>query len=180
MTDQTIRERIRDVVSTSSIVDPHNIAAKLIESATASDRADWLAEVLPRYVGDVLRNDRNSLISESAIAPRPVRSAKVAGVRDWWHKFTTSTIAVDGTWKAMGELTADDLAVVVAERRDHAAATLRQADRFECLAGLLVTHGVGDRLRTAAHPGEGGADPHRANEVDLPALVLWRPEDGDQ
>ena len=67
MTDQTIRERIRDVVSTSSIVDPHNIAAKLIDSATASDRADWLAEVLPRYVGDVLRNDRNSLISESAV-----------------------------------------------------------------------------------------------------------------
>lgn len=23
-------------------------------------------------------------------------------------------------------------------------------------------------------------DPYRADEVDLPALVLWRPEDGDQ
>ena len=142
-TEQTsLRHAIREVAATLSLNNPHEIADKVIESTTAQQRKDWLAEILPSFVADVLRNDRNDALNASSGSKASARSAKVAGVRDWWAAFLAARISVNGHWKAVGDLSADDLQVVVAERREAAAKINAQADRYEHLLSLLATHGV--------------------------------------
>ncbi len=143
-TEQTsLRHAIREVAATSSLNNPHEIADKVIASTTAQQRKDWLAEILPSFVADVLRNDRNDALNASSSGSKAsARSAKVAGVRDWWAAFLAARISVNGHWKAVGDLDADDLQTVVAERREAAAKINAQADRYEHLLSLLATHGV--------------------------------------
>lgn len=139
-----ITQRIRDALSNSDASDPSAVSQQLLAASTAAERKEWLAVVLPRYVADVMRNERNSALNQTATTSRrmPSKSAKVAGVRDWWTKFIESRIAVGGEWMAVGELTAEDLLIVVAERREQAARINTQADRYDALIGLLHHHGV--------------------------------------
>ena len=134
----SVRTHIRQVIESSSLSDPHDIAAKVIESASRAEQREWLAEALPSMVVEVMRLDRNRAMSMTHEARRPVRSAKVAGVRDWWSKFLESRIAVDGVWKPVGELDAADLRSVIAEREKLAAEITAQAGRYAHLLSLLA------------------------------------------
>jgi hypothetical protein len=144
LTTENITTRIRAVLADSDANDPHAVAEQVLDGSTATERKAWLASVLPAYVSDVMRSDRNAALNQAARPSRrmPSASAKVAGVRDWWTKFIESRIAVGAEWKSVGDLTAEDLAKVVAERRDQAARIHTQADRYESLIGLLGRHGA--------------------------------------
>lgn len=145
----TARRASQEVVAQSGLSDPREIAERMVESASDEQREAWLMESLPKLVADVLRSDRNHALVEAELpTPKkkgrrmPSRSAKVAGVRDWWAQFLESRISVGGSWKPVGEMTADDLHVVVAERRAHAAATVAQADRFAAILALMSEYGA--------------------------------------
>ncbi|QZD97563.1 hypothetical protein SEA_LONELYBOI_45 [Gordonia phage LonelyBoi] len=141
---ENITTRIRAVLADSEAADPAVIAEEVLAGASAAERKAWLEQVLPRFVADVLRTERNTALNHSASPSRrmPSASAKVSGVRDWWTKFLDARIAVGEQWKTVGELTAEDLSAVVAERRDQAARINTQADRYEALITLLATHSV--------------------------------------
>ena len=136
-----VRAHIRSVVESSTMSDPREIAEKVIESASQFEKREWLAEVLPGFVADVMRADRNLALRESA-RRTPSRSAKVAQVRDWWGQFLASRISVDGVWKPVGEMTVADVEVTIAERREQAARTLAQAERFAAILELMSKHGA--------------------------------------
>ena len=138
----SVRSHIKHVIESSSLSDPHEIAEKVIESATPHEKRGWLAEVLPSIVAEVMRLDRNQAMSMAHESRRPVRSAKVAGVRDWWSKFLESRIAVEGVWKPVGELDAADLRSVIAEREKLAAEITAQAARYSHLLSLLTEYKV--------------------------------------
>ena len=141
----TARQAIRALLAESGESSPEVLAELLIAGASAAERRQWLAEVLPHFVADVARSERNRAANESFATPSrrmPSRSAKVAGIRDWWAEFLASRIAVGDTWKPVGDLTADDLGVVARVRRDKAAATIAQAEKYETLAGLLTEYRV--------------------------------------
>lgn len=141
---ENITHRIRAVLAESEATSPDAIAEQVLSGSSAADRKEWLAQVLPRFVADVMRSDRNTALNHSANPGRrtPSASAKVAGVRDWWTKFLESRISVGAEWKSVGDLTAEDLSAVVAERRDQAARIHTQADRYEALIELLGRHGA--------------------------------------
>lgn len=143
-TDTSISQRIRELLASTDIADPEVVAERMLSASTAAERKEWLSVVLPPYVASMMRADRNSALNHVARTPRrmPSASAKVAGVRDWWSKFIESRIAVGDEWKAVGDLTAEDLASVAQVRRDQAARLHTQADRYETLIGLLADHGV--------------------------------------
>lgn len=134
----SVRTHISHVIESSSLSDPREIADKIIESATAAEKREWLVEVLPSIVAEVMRLERNQAMSMAHESRRPVRSAKVAGVRDWWSKFLESRIPVEGVWKPVGELDAADLRSVIAEREKLAAEITAQAARFAHLLSLLA------------------------------------------
>lgn len=145
----SLRTRVAGVLASSSISDPTAIAEKLIESASDHEREAWLSQSLPKLIADVMRSDRNHALVEAELPAAsgkgrrmPSRSAKVSGVRDWWAQFLASRIAVAGSWKPVGDMTADDLHVVIADRRAHAAATIAQADRFAAILELMSKHGA--------------------------------------
>lgn len=139
----SVRTHISHVIESSSLSDPREIADKIIESATAAEKREWLDEVLPSIVAEVMRLERNHAMSMAHESRRrPVRSAKVAGVRDWWSKFLESRIPVDGVWKPVGELDAADLRSVIAEREKLAAEITAQAARFAHLLSLLAEYKV--------------------------------------
>lgn len=146
MTDHvSLRQRIRELTEAQSISDPHELAQTLCVQSTAAERKDWLTEALPSYIATVMRSDRNAALNQVANRPSrrmPSKSAKVAGIRDWWTTFIESRISVGGDWKPVGDLTVEDLMKVVAERREQAARIHTQADRYETLLGLLDSHGV--------------------------------------
>lgn len=141
---ENITTRIRAVLAESDAVDPAAVAEEVLSGASAADRKAWLGQMLPSYVADVMRSERNTALNHSARPARrmPSASAKVAGVRDWWTKFLEARISVGEQWKSVGDLTAEDLSTVVAERRDQAARIHTQADRYEALAELLTRHRV--------------------------------------
>ena len=81
---------------------------------------------------------------------------------------------------------------VEALHREHVAATWQQARTITTIAqldalpvGTVVRDHEAD-IMVYGPTGEGESawwydgDPYRANEVDLPALVVWRPDGGDQ
>lgn len=146
MSDDTTRltKRIREVLAETSESDPKALAELVLKGSRSMDRRAWLDEALPHFIADVMRSDRNQAANAAFRPPRrmPTRSSKVAGIRDWWAEFLASRIAVGETWKPVGDLTAADLASVAQVRRDKAAATIAQAEKYETLAGLLDEYGV--------------------------------------
>ena len=141
------RHAVQRLVTQSGLSNPREIADKMIAGASVEEREQWLTEALPKFVADVLRTDRNHALAEATTSGAgnrrmPARSAKVAQVRDWWSRFLESRISVGGAWKPVGAMTADDLEVVIADRRAHAAATIAQADRLAAILSLMAEHGA--------------------------------------
>ena len=139
-----LRAAVREFAATSDLSDPAEIAEAMLADTTAAVRKAWLSEALPSVVREVISSQRNSVLNSTFRAPRrmPSRSAKVSGVRDWWTALMEQRIAVGEEWKPFGDLTADDLDVVVAVREQKAERTLAQAQKYRTLQGLLSQHGV--------------------------------------
>ena len=142
-TSVSLRQQIRELINTTSLTDPHEVAAKLVESATAEDRELWLMDATVAVCAEVMRTERNASIADMRgreSRRTPSKSAKVAGIRDHWARFCAARIPVDGRWTTVGALDAESLPLVIEERRRQAAAMSAQADLYERLLSLVVQH----------------------------------------
>lgn len=86
---------------------------------------------------------RPSSIQAESIDHRPNRSAKVAGIRDWWSDMLASRVHVgDKQWKPLGECGVKELQFAETERRDQAERHLKTAKMYLRLRQLLDEHEV--------------------------------------
>ena len=135
-----LRAHIKATLDSTTLSDPHDVAALVLKDSTAAQRKEWVEEILPAYVADVMRDGRNRSLNHAMGRRTPTKSAKVAGVRDWWSKLLDSRISVGEQWKPVGDCTAEDLALVIEARRQKARQINAQADKYEVLLGLLARH----------------------------------------
>ncbi|GGF38791.1 hypothetical protein [Williamsia phyllosphaerae] len=143
-THAELRAAVREFAANSNLSDPAEIADAMLLGVTAATRKAWLAEALPVVVSHVLSSQRNTVLNQAFRSPRrmPSKSAKVAGVRDWWSQLMDQRIAIGAEWKPLGDCTADNLVQIVALRRERAAQVNSQADKYDTLLGLLSTYRV--------------------------------------
>jgi hypothetical protein len=163
MTDFNLRATIREVVESSGLTDPGDIAAKVAENVPQK----LLRTVLADALRDVVRIELHSYTSWRRPEPEPnhgrspsgSRSAKVAAYRVW-ARILRKPVAVEGNeWKAFGECGPEDLSFLAQDRRQNAAESLAAAERFEKYAAALE---------------EAGAE----TVADLPDAVIASIEDG--
>lgn len=170
MTDFDIRAAIREVVETSDLTDPGEIATKVAEQVPAKALRGVLVDVLRDYVRITLHSFtswRRPEPGQDSDARRPIssRSAKVAAYQSQARehaRLLRQPVAVESNvWKQFGECSTDDLDFLASERRDNAARNLAAAERFEKYAAALEEHSA----ETVA---------------DLPDAVIASIEDGQQ
>lgn len=141
MTD--LRDRAKSLLANTDVANPAELSDRLLRTAAPSEKEEWLPELMTPWCADLMRSMRNQSHQPAPRVPAKNRSAKRDAIRSWWANFTSQRISVDGEWKTVGLLTAKDLDVVVAERRNESDVLLRKADAYEALGKLLANHGVG-------------------------------------
>lgn len=139
----TVRERVLEILATSSLSDPRDIADKIIGDLTARERQAALAEVLPEYVRITLHAGRgHHPTSDEPGSTQGTRTQDVAepGSSRWRRVssvFTGRYKPLD-TWKPLRECTRDDVLALVDDYRKRAAQNTRKADQFEALAKRMA------------------------------------------
>lgn len=144
MSPVSLRAVVSQVLSDTDIVDPREVAAKVASMIPPEQVHQILVDALVADVRTVMGMRRNAAMSHALDSTaRPSRSAKVAGIRDWWAEMLASRVHVgSGTWMALGQCGDQELAFAEAERRADAARELQRAEMYEQLRGLLRKHKV--------------------------------------
>jgi len=132
-----VREAIAEVLASTPLSDPREIAAKVLERLPESDYREALEVVLPSYVVKVFSQAR--LLTS---VPMPVRSGHVgspmvAMVRNAWATRLATPLLVGDDWKTLGECTALDLKLVAESLRENADKSLMKASYYEQIAAAL-------------------------------------------
>lgn len=169
--DFNLRKLIREVLNTSTMPDPHDVAREVLRRIHDDDLRTALGQCLSDVVREQIRAGRNGdggmpplpSTPRLPVAPTPAvrlvkpettatvqpppaqRSAKVAAYRALGQQWLRERMYVSSDpreWKFMGDCTFDDLMFAAAQRRDQAARTVAVADRCERVARLLQAHGV--------------------------------------
>lgn len=144
MTDFKLRHLVRDVLRTSTLADPGDIAEEVLRRIPTRQVRVALAQALRLYVRQVNSEERISHRGEPATeAQAPNRSAKVSGIRDGWQKRLRDRVHVGkGEWKFLAACTYDDLLAAAAERRELAERNQAWARQYDTWARLLTEHDV--------------------------------------
>lgn len=179
MTDFNLRRLVREVMATSTMSDPGDLAVEVSRRIDPDDCRAALDQALRQYVREEITRMRMRHVpvaepyrpsptlapvipparstmtlteAQPAVARPvklpapvlPVRSAKVAGIRDWWTRELRNPIHVGGKqWVRLGDCTFDDLMFAAAERRDLAERNAARAESFGKLAEAVKAAGVG-------------------------------------
>lgn len=159
MSDFNLRQLVRDVLTSSTMADPRDLAAEVFHRIDPADYSAGLTQCLPDIVREQIRMSRNA-VTPAALAelpsivreaPRrlPARSAKVEGIRDWWKERLRERLSVGpnaADWRMLGDCSAADLDFAAADRRTIAAKTLAKAAEYAELAEAVRVAGV-ERVR---------------------------------
>ncbi|MEV7770472.1 hypothetical protein [Kitasatospora sp. NPDC086791] len=163
-----LRQLVREVRATSTMLDPHLIAVEVLRRINNEDLRTALAECLPALVREEYRHTRNHgtfphlpstptaplrpVQAVTAMAaqpvpakPRPARSAKVAAIRaaaHAWMQEVIHTSADPREWKRVGDCGVTELMFAAQSRREQARRTNAKAAEYEALAELVRAHGV--------------------------------------
>lgn len=141
----TLHSLITRVLVETDLADPREVAAKVAGMIDPDQREHILVNALADSVRSVMGQHRNAAMTR-ALA-RPNRSAKVAGIRDWWAEMCAARVHVGGSqWVALGDCGEQELAFAERERREDAAREIARADMFAELRELLRKH----KVRTVA------------------------------
>lgn len=182
MTEFNLRHLVRDVMASTTMADPSDIADEVSRRIGDADLRIALNQAMRGFVREEITRQRPRSIEDhvapnapqhlAAVPPTetheppvhraikapqpPTRSAKVAGIRDWWSTELRKPYHVgEKRWLALGDCGFDDLMYAAAERRDHAQRNASRATALTQLAGAVAAAGVArvrdlpaDTLRT--------------------------------
>src|SRR5690348_6392206 len=102
----TLRSRIRKIQDDTGLLDPHQIAPKLVGLLSQDEIVDAVAS----YIRVLMNTSRRG-----AVAATPQASAKVAAVQSWYEKMIDQVVDVSGDqgqWKRLAECTRDDILAI--------------------------------------------------------------------
>lgn len=133
MNPRPVAKAIREVLTSSSLSNPADVAAKVAEQIPDAQLRAALAEVLPSFVRTEFSRER--MLSPVRHSGGP--SAKVAAIRDAWAARKQTPLKIGDEYKRLAECTAADLLVAASELRQRADAMLGKADYYEALAAAL-------------------------------------------
>ncbi|OKI16542.1 hypothetical protein [Streptomyces sp. CB03911] len=168
MDDFNLRSLVREVLGGTTMTDPTQIAREVDRRISEDDCRDALRQALRGYVREeITRMRRHHDVEEpvaqatlvSNVTPmasggaggpsapvrtvKPVRSAKVAGIREWWSSKLLEPYHVgEKVYRRLGDCSFEDLLFAAAERREHAARNAARAEWFEQLAETVRAAGV--------------------------------------
>ncbi len=121
--------------------DPHRIAEDLISAMSPSDAWQALASVMPAYVREVIREQR-----QRAVAPRG--GAGVTTSSRWKNvaqlhaagelTLLRARVFALGEWKFLGDCTRDDVMDIVEQRDAEATANAAAARRYSALRAAMT------------------------------------------
>lgn len=159
-----IRAAVREVIDTTDLTDPGDIALKVAENVPSKHLREVLAAVLRDFVRiEFHAYDRRRPSAEPTTErhPRGPRSAKVGAIRAWARLLRKPVAVEANVWKQFGECTLDDLGFLAEDRRRNAAESVAAAERFDKYSAAMAEYGV-------------------ATVADLPDDVIASIEGGDQ
>lgn len=136
----SLHSLIARVLAETDLADPREVAAKVAGMIAPDQREHILINAIADSVRSVMGERRNVAMT-NALAPRPNRSAKVAGIRDWWAEMCAARVHVGGSqWIALGDCGEPELAFAEQERRADAEREIGRADMYGQLRKLLRKH----------------------------------------
>jgi hypothetical protein len=148
MSDFNLRAAVRDVIDSTDLADPRDVAAKVAESIPSRDLRRALTEALATFVR--VEFGRGRMTSGRPAADETehasARSAKVAAFRkhaEQWRKKLRDRVHVGGShWLLLADCSYENLTLAAEERRQLAAANAVAAERYERYAKAVEAAGV--------------------------------------
>jgi hypothetical protein len=152
MDRQTLDVRIRQLTALEP--DPNVVAEKLLGEASAAEKREISALLLPGYVRQIMTEGHRHL-SRPADRPRRGRTPGVFTAQDGrkfasarqrdladWETITGASLAGPDGRKFFGEFTTQEVRWLTKRRQDQAQALLDQATRYASVAAAMVEHEV--------------------------------------
>lgn len=144
MSDFSLPALVREVIATTDLTSPRDVAAKVAESVPSRELRGALAEALASYVRVEFHRDRPPL-STAPTVPTANRSAKVASIRqhaESWRRTLQSRLCAAGEWLLLKDCSYEHLTVLATERRRAAAENVAAAEMYERFAEAVESAGV--------------------------------------
>lgn len=148
-----VRELIAAELDKATVADPHTIWQRVVEQIAAKDLRSALLQIGTGEVSRMMANERNAVLAEAssmvarAGRPAPKEHPVLGQVNRWeaaaeaYQHFLRSRIPTADGHKFMADCTRLDLEYAVKIRRDHAAAVLSNADKYERIGAAMKKHG---------------------------------------
>lgn len=132
-----LAELVRQVAEETELVDPHDLARKVIE--VLPDERGALEVTLPRYIYDCQRTERRSSAASARSGWGNRSRFDPATALNRWR--SSIDVGEDGEHKRIDDFTRTELLYAAQVRRALAAETLRTAELYEAIAELLPKKG---------------------------------------
>lgn len=147
MSDFNLRQLVREVLRTSVLADPTDVAVEVMRRIPKNMIRVALEQVLREVVRNVMAEERAASRVNTSVPQSPAhsgRSSKVAGIRDGWQRRLRDRVHVGASeWKLLGSCTYEDLLFAASERRELAEQNAAVARQYDAWARLINEHGVG-------------------------------------
>ncbi|MDQ3147850.1 MAG: hypothetical protein M3R01_13135 [Actinomycetota bacterium] len=132
-----LRAAVNAALDTAGSPDPVIVADEVAQSIPTRAVREALSQSLRVYVSQQVMHRR----AQSAEL-NPPRTGNGSGRWRAAASLLDQPFAVADGWKFLRDCTADDIMAGVDRRRSNAAGMLREAERFEALASLMVARGA--------------------------------------
>lgn len=143
-----LRSLIHDALADPSSPDLEVIAAQVDAGLSDAQRVAWFRVLLPRFVGDLNRQNRR--VPPSAPAPVPVpapdgrryASPRRAATYNWWETQLRVSYSVAGRDVFLKDMTVEDCHAVSVHRHGEADKNRTVGVRFDNLVTEMIKAGV--------------------------------------
>lgn len=138
---QSINTIARQIVLTTSLTDPDEIADMVLAATPDDDLRDAYRQALRGVAVDALRTTRHTAGTTAAPAA-PNRSAKVAAIRAHHLDYYEQRVNVNGEWKMLGDCTLTDVRTLAHDYTRRAAENRAKAAEYTALADRMEQAGA--------------------------------------
>ncbi len=148
---------IRQLCASTTVADPRELATLAVAEIADDDLRDELVNAATGVAREIIRALRqyepptdspdglavHDAQSGPAVgAPSPSRHGRVALMRGWVAEQMRARVHVGAEWKLLRDCTLEDLAFAAAQRREIAARTEAEAERYDRLAKAVADAGA--------------------------------------
>lgn len=138
-----IRARVKALMISTDIVDPHEMATVIIADLADEDLRAVLAEVLPGYVRVCFHQHQVPQREAPAKVDTTDQGSSASSSR--WDHITaiySRRVCPGGEWRSLGDCVRDEILALAAQSREQAARNTAQAKGWEDLAHRMEARGA--------------------------------------